>query len=521
MVATDHVLASMAGATLLVEGGNAVDAAVAAALAAGVVQPSGSGLGGGGFAMVLTAEGVPIAIDFREVAPKLAARDMFVTADTDDSSRLGGLAVAVPGEAAGLATLSEKWGSRTMVRAAQPAIQLARDGFEVGSHLDSELKDQGPTALRLSRALFELDHIPGLGEIVRRVKLANTLERLISDNLVAFQAGPTSRDIATSVAHAGGVMILEDLENYEVRIRDPLIGSYRGWTVYTMPPPSSGGIALLQVLSVLEGTQIATTGGVEWLHRFIEALKHAFADRARYMGDPDRVEIPIDTLLSADRVGEIRSQFNPMITQEPGFYGTPVDPGRDGGTQHISVIDRDGMAVALTTTINTAFGSQVVGAESGVLLNNEMDDFVARPGVPNAYGLVGSEANAVSPGARPLSSMTPTILVSPDGKRRISIGASGGPYIISSTLQVIVNIIDFGMDPVTAVTRPRIHHQWAPNTLFVDTGFESTQLDELASLGHNTQTFPFYSSVQVVVWDGGQFSGASDPRKAGGPAAPR
>ncbi len=519
MVAADHRLASQAGAAVLEAGGNAVDAAVAAALASGVVQPSGSGLGGGGFAVVVTPDGTPAVLDFREVAPAASTRDMFVQAPRPDASRLGGLAVAVPGEPAGLVALHERWGSLPLREVARPAIQLAR-GFPVGAHLAESLAGLAEAGAGLSALLFDASAVPGRGERVRRDRLGGTIQALVRSRGRELTHGGIAADIVAAVRDAGGVLAAADLADYTPRDRPPLVGSYRGWRVVTMPPPSSGGVVLLQVLSVLEGYDLSVYGhnSADLYHLYAEAFQHAFADRARYMGDPDRVDVPIDAMLDPARIAQIRQQILPGRTFGRDHYGTPLDIGRDGGTLHISVLDDDGMAVGLTTTINTSFGSRVVAPRSGVLLNNEMDDFVARPGEPNAYGLVGTEANAVAPGARPLSSMTPTVLISPDGSRRIVVGASGGPFIISSTLQVIVDIIDFDADPVEAVSAPRIHHQWAPEKLFIDEGVSPDTERALAGRGHVIQRMPFFSSVQVVVSTEDGYLGASDPRKGGWPA---
>jgi gamma-glutamyltranspeptidase/glutathione hydrolase len=272
----------------------------------------------------------------------------------------------------------------------------------------------------------------------------------------------------------------------------------------------------------LEGSDLSTlgAGSAALWHLQAEAMKHAYADRARHMGDPDRVSVPLQQMLASDRVAEIRASFDPQRTLSPERYGTRLDIGKDGGTQHISVIDQEGLAVALTTTINTSFGSAVFSPRFGLLLNNQMDDFVARPGQPNAFGLVGSEANAVAPGARPLSSMSPTVLISPDGRRRIAVGASGGPFIISSTLQTIVHMIDFGMDPATAVAAPRMHHQWAPDELVVDEGTPVEVVVALQARGHKVRQMPFFSAVEVVDWSAERQLGASDPRKGGRAAAP-
>ncbi len=519
MVAADQSQASEAGATVLRMGGNAVDAVVAAALACGVTQPSSSGLGGGGFAVVVAPDGGRHVLDFREVAPAAATRDMFVTAAAKDASTTGGLAVAVPGEAPGLVALQAAHGRLPLARVVQPAIQLARGGFAAEHHLVTSLASKGELGRALAGQLFGLPALPREHDVVRNPALARSLAMLAGTRGAAFTDGPVARDLVAAVKKAGGILTEQDLRDYTPRVREPVVGTYRGWTVVTMPPPSSGGIVLLQVLKVLEGFELPDLGhnSSEHVHLLAEAFQHAYADRATYMGDPDRVEIPTERLLSADRVAEIRRQILPSRTFDAAFYGTGADVGQDAGTQHISVIDADGMAAALTTTINTSFGSKVVATRSGIVLNNEMDDFVARPGEPNAYGLVGSEANAVHPGSRPLSSMTPTVLVSPEGQR-IVVGASGGPFIISSTLQVISNIVDFGMDPSEAVAAPRAHHQWQPRVLMLDAGFPRDVVQGLEARGHETKQFDFFSSVQVVVQDADGVTGASDPRKGGWPA---
>ena len=516
LVVTDHPLGSAAGNRVLDAGGNAVDAAVAAALAVGVVQPAGSGLGGGGFAVIVTPQGESVVIDFREVAPAAAHRDMYVQDGLpDDASRIGGLAVGVPGEAAGLAELHRRWGTFPLSRLIEPAVDLAEGGFVLHAHLEKSLQAAGQAGPTLATALFGQTVVPARGDTVRRLALAKTLRAFGESGEEVFRSGWVGRDLVAAVREEGGVLTPQDLKAYAVRERQAVEGTYRGWRVISMPPPSSGGVVLSQVLGVLEKTDVTSLGhnSAAMLHRVAEALKHGFADRARYMGDPDRVTVPIDALIEPARLQAIHDDFNDAKTHPPAHYGTPVDIGSDSGTQHISVIDKDGLAVSLTTTINTSFGSRVVGARSGVLLNNEMDDFVARPGEANHYGLVGSEANAVAPGARPLSSMTPTVLISPEGDQRIVVGASGGPFIISSTLAVILNIIDFGMDPAEAVSVPRVHHQWAPNVLFVDTHMSPDTLELLRSRGHEVKVFDFFSSVQVVHLNGGTALGAADPRK--------
>jgi gamma-glutamyltranspeptidase/glutathione hydrolase len=519
MVAADHRLGSAAGAEVLAAGGNAVDAVVAAALAVGVVQPAGSGLGGGGFAVVVQPNGEASVLDFREEAPGAATREMYVMAGADDASRIGGLAVGVPGEAAGLVELHRRWGALPLATVAAPAIRLAKDGFEVGHHLAEALAGLGEEGPALAMGLFGSSEVPVEGDHVERAKLGKTLELLVATRGGVLTSGKAAADIVRSARKAGGVLTEADLAEYRPKDREPVVGSYRGWKVITMPPPSSGGAVLLQILGVLESSDVAGLGAhsAAYFHRLTEAMKHAFADRARLMGDPDRVEVPVGQIVSAERIAAVAADFDATRTFESEHYGIPVDPGTDGGTQHISVLDAQGMAVALTTTINTSFGSRVFGSKSGVLLNNEMDDFVSRPGEPNHYGLVGSEANAVAPGARPLSSMSPTVLISPDESERIVVGASGGPFIISSTLQVIVDIIDFQMDVAEAVSLPRIHHQWSPNTLFVDTHTSPDTIAVLRGLGHRVTVMDFFSSVQVVRSGPEGIEGASDPRKGGWP----
>lgn len=518
MVASDHALASAAGAQILEQGGNAVDAVIAAALAAGVVQPAGSGLGGGGFAVVVDEQGHSFSLDFREIAPAKAHRDLFVQNDDPNASRTGALAVAVPGESKGLIELHRKFGSLPLEQIAKPAIVLAEEGFAVGHQLHSALQkvDSGKT---VARDLFGLSEIPNRNAVVYRPRLAKTLRDWAKTDGKVLTKGWVAKDIVRTIKSANGLVTHKDLKTNQPRERVVLTGTYRGWKIYTMGPPSSGGLVLLQSLSVLEGWDLAALehNTAELLHLYGEVLQHAFADRANFMGDPDRVDIPIQKLLAKDRISEIRSLYSANKTLPAERYGTRIDIGDDGGTQHISVIDANGMAVSLTTTINTLFGSKVIAPKSGIVLNNEMDDFVARPGEPNSFGLIGAESNSIAAGAVPLSSMTPTILVSQDGKTKIAIGASGGPFIISSTLQAIVNIIDFKMNPSAAVSVPRIHHQWVPRKLFCDQGISKDTRLLLGQKGHDVNVFPFYSSVQVVVLDQQGYSGASDPRKGGWP----
>jgi gamma-glutamyltranspeptidase/glutathione hydrolase len=519
-VAADHALASACGAEVLERGGNAVDAAVAAALCAGVVQPAGSGLGGGGFALVHLPDGPTVSLDFREVAPAAAARDMFVGEDgqvIDGLSRAGGLAVAVPGEPRGLAHLHATWGELPLRTVVRPAIRLAARGFPVGVHLSRSVV----------RSKAEQVHAatgdPPAGASWRRPALAASLRAFAARGGEALSEGRRAQALVEAARAGGGVLTVEDLGAYVPIERPVLTGVFRGLTVETMAPPSSGGIALLQVLRALDDDALAGLGhnSSAYLHRLTEAFKHAFADRAHALGDPSFVDVPVRDLLDEARIEAIRQAFDPARTQPTEAYGDLIAPPRDAGTQHISVLDADGGAVALTTTINTSFGSGLWPESLGYPLNNEMDDFSAQPGTPNAYGLVGSEANAIMQGKRPLSSMTPTLVRDAAGEVVLVVGASGGPTIITSTIQVILNVVVFGMDPAAAVAAPRIHAQWIPDVVFLEPELPEDVRSALRARGHELVVMPAFSAASAVSRRDGAavVEAGSDPRKGGRPAA--
>ena len=515
VVATDHVLASEAGAWVLEQGGNAVDAAVAAALAVSVVQPSAAGIGGGGFAVVVDGDERWV-LDFREVAPAAGHPALFQDDQgevIDGLSTEGGLAVAVPGEARGLAALHAKAGQLPLSTVAQPAIRYAKKGFPLGDKLASGLEKRP----QMATALFGLSEPPVPGTTLARPRLAKALKSFVTTKGESFHTGWVAEDIVQAVQAAGGVLTLADMASYQPTEREPLVGRYRDHTVITMPPPSSGGAVLLQVLAVLDGYALDTLGhgSSAYDHLLAEAFQHAYADRAAFMGDPAFTEVPIHLMLEPERIDEVRASIHPAHTLGREDYGTSVGVAEDAGTEHISVMDAQGMAVALTSTINTGFGSKVVAERSGVLLNNEMDDFVSKPGVPNTYGLIGREANQVEPGKKPLSSMTPTVVLDPDGAPLMAVGASGGPMIISSTLQTIVNVLDFEMDVGDAVAAPRIHHQWVPELLFVEPLAPADVRTALEARGHALKIFEHGSSVQAVMREDEHFVGAADPRKDG------
>jgi gamma-glutamyltranspeptidase/glutathione hydrolase len=433
-----------------------------------------------------------------------------------ERSRTGGLAVAVPGEPAGLALLLARHGTRSPRAVARPAIRLAARGFPMGAHLADALdRTRHPEV----RAAFPEPYRHGTR--VRRPELARTLRRWARTGGRSWVDGADARAVAAEVQRAGGVLVADDLAAYAVAERAPVVVPFRGWTVVSMAPPSSGGAVLAQVLRVVEDDDLVGMGlnSSAYVHRLTEAFKHAYADRAAAMGDPDFVEVPVAALVGEARVAAVRAAYDPARTLPTEAYGAAAQLPEDGGTQHISVVDAAGGAVALTTTINTSFGSGLVVDGTGVILNDEMDDFAAAPDAPNAFGLVGGDANAVAPGKRPLSSTTPTLVLDADGDVVLAIGASGGSTIISAVTQVILNSLVFGLDPQEAVASPRFHHQWRPDELWLEPGFPADVREALAARGHAIVERPGYSAVQVVAVGEGGASGASDPRKSGAPAA--
>ncbi|MSQ00994.1 MAG: gamma-glutamyltransferase [Myxococcales bacterium] len=491
-VAADHGRASEAGAEVLRAGGNAVDAVIAAALASGVVNPSGSGLGGGGFALVVPPRGSAAVLDFREVAPSGATMAGFAAGG--DSVR-GGQAVAVPAEGIGLAELHRRYGRASLATIVAPAVALAEQGFERGPHLAAALE---------SAPDMEVLFLSGN----RRPSLAAALRAWAETDGEAFRSGWVAQDFVDAVARNGGTLTMADLAAYQPKTRNPLRGQLGERTVLTMPPPSSGGIALLQ----LAGAVNSMTS----LHCEIEATKHAMADRAAWGGDPDFARVPVDLMLARARIAAIAADCggHPLA---PAHYGTAIPRADDHGTSHISAMDAEGWAVALTTTVNTSFGSHLVATRSGIVLNNEMDDFATRRGQPNAFGLVQGESNEVQPGKRPLSSMTPTVVLGRDGRPELSLGGSGGPFIVTATWQVMKAVLLQGVPLADAVAAPRWHHQWMPDAVMAEAGVLGR--DELVALGHDVRTVdkPF-SSVQVVARTPTGFAAASDPRKHGAPA---
>ncbi len=538
-VAAEHRLASEAGVEILRRGGNAVDAAVAAALATGVVNPSSSGIGGGGFVVIWDERrSKAFAIDFRESAPRGATRDMYVRPDGTvdaDASRTGPLAVAVPAEPRGLDLALRRHGTIRFAEAAAPAIRLARDGFAIEAHLASAIaggRDRLAADPELARVFLHEDGSPKReGELLQRPALAATLERLATAGVDDFYEGDIAADIVRAVSppHAAAEtrpaspLGAADLASYRPIEREPLRLRYRGREVLSMPPPSSGGGVLGEALGVFELWNVGALDplGPTWAHLAGETMKNVFADRAELYGDPAFTDVPLARLLGARHRDEIAARIDWKRALPARELSARGDAARDGGTSHISVVDGSGNAVALTTSVNTSFGAGLSVPGRDIVLNNTMDDFSAQPGKPNAFGLVGSDANAIAPGKRPLSSMTPVIALR-DGDVEVVAGASGGPLIITSTLQALVGVIDFGRSTRDAVGAPRVHHQWLPDKLFLEAGFPEKTWRDLRGAGQDVAPMPAKASVQEIRVKGSGddrvLEATSDPRKGGVPA---
>ena len=523
MIAAEHRLAAEAGLRILQRGGNAVDAAVATALAVGVVNPTSCGIGGGGFMMVFDHAARRVsALDYREAAPAAARRDMFARDGkaVPELSLRGGLAVAVPGEVAGLFAVLTRFGTMPFATVAESAIAYARDGFAVEPHLAEGIA-RFADAIRqqpaLAAILLHSDGTPLLsGETLRQPALADTLERIAHDGEPAFYSGPVAAAIVDSVRASGGVMTRHDLASYRAKWRPPLEAEFRGYDVYGMPPPSGGGAGLITALNMMRADDLNALehNSPTYLHLLAESLQFAFADRATYYGDPDFVRIPVQALLSPQRGRTLRHRMSAATTFSPPYYGDHT-LGDDAGTSHVSVVDRAGNAVACTTSINTTFGSMLVAGDTGIILNDTMDDFSTQPGTPNVFGLIGSEANSIAPGKRPLSSMTPTI-VTRRGQVVAVAGGSGGPFITTGTLQVLLNVLAFGQDAQAAVAAPRIHDQWVPPYLMVESGIGPNERWALHRLGHQDVDTPGGGAIGLVLRGAdGRLDGAADPRKGG------
>ncbi|WNK21519.1 gamma-glutamyltransferase [Halomonas piscis] len=524
MVATSHTLASEVSRDVLANGGNAVDAAVTAGFALAVTQPRSGNIGGGGFMLISDEDsGEVIAIDYRETAPAAATETMFQDEEGDavtERSRYTHLASGVPGTVAGLALALEEYGTLSLEEALAPAIRLAEDGFAVPPRFVKGLEDTRerfePWEASMAKFFKEDGSSYRAGEIFRQPDLAATLKRIADNGASEFYEGETARLLVDEMDRHGGLMTLDDLAGYEPVIREPSHGTYRGHDVYAMSPPSSGGAHIVQMLNVLEGYSIGEMGfgAADTMHVMAEAMKRAYADRAEYLGDTDFVDVPLDGITSTDYADELREQID-MDKATPSDEISAGDPAayESNETTHFSVVDGDGLAVSNTYTINFSYGSGIVAEGAGFLLNNEMDDFSAKPGVPNAYGLIGGEANKVEPGKRMLSSMTPTI-VKKDGSNFLVTGSPGGSRIITTTLQVLMNVIDHDMNVQSAVSAPRMHHQWLPDEVRVEAGFSPDTLELLEQRGHTVSQKSAMGAAQSIVIEDGVFYGGADPRRS-------
>jgi gamma-glutamyltranspeptidase / glutathione hydrolase len=533
VVAADHPQASQAGAAILEQGGNAVDAAVATSFALSVVRPQSCGIGGGGFMLIAmqnqpndaTKKPLRVALNFREQAPSVLDNNTLTQLDAPGASTTTGLAVAIPGSVPGLLHALETYGTLDRATVMQPAIDLARNGFLVDEALyKSALNrrdwyNEEPSRKNTHAFVWNRYVRPGaihVGQLLTNPEQARALEMIAADGIEAWN-GPIAQAIATAVQSAGGIITTSDIASFEYQSLTPLSGTFADNLILTMPPPSSGGVALLQILHIIDRFRPADP--LQWNDYapvLVEAFKHAFADRARWLGDG----VDVSPLLEPNYLDTMADQIDLSQTHDPDYYTHASQLPDDAGTSHLSVIDAQGNAVSCTSTINLAFGSKLAVDEFGFCLNNEMDDFTSASGKANAFGLQQSSANIPAKGKRPLSSMMPTIILDQSGTVRCIVGASGGPRIITGTTQVILNILLLGMDAPRAVAAPRLHHQWIPNVVRLESEFlNSPTARQLESIGHSVELLADSSAVQAIVRNSaGGYTAASDPRKGGAPA---
>ena len=525
MVASEQELASRIGLDILKAGGNAVDAAVAMGFALAVALPNAGNIGGGGFMMVHDARtGRNVALDFREVAPSRFTRDIYLDAQgnvIDGKSLYTHYAVGVPGTVAGLEHALKKWGTMPLNKVVAPAVELADKGFVVSETLAKVLQQEQKNMGKwpATQAIFWKNGAPlQRGDLLVQKDLAQSLRLIGQQGAKAFYEGEIAQKIAAEMAPHAGALTLADLKNYKVVEREPVSGSYRGYQIVSMPPPSSGGAHLIQILNMMERWPMKEWGvnSARSVHHMAESMKLAYADRSEYLGDPDFVKVPLKGLTSKRYAEQLAAGIAPTQARDAKAIkpGQP-QPYESDQTTHFSVVDKAGNAVAVTYTLNTNFGSGIVAKGTGIVLNNEMDDFSAKPGVANAYGLIGGDANAVAPGKRPLSSMMPTMVLK-DGKPVLVTGSPGGARIITTVLQTVVNTIDYGMNPAEAAATPRFHHQWTPDELRIEKGFSSDTLALLRQWGHKVAVKPAMGRTQTIQIRDGMLYGASDPRNPDG-----
>jgi gamma-glutamyltranspeptidase/glutathione hydrolase len=523
MVAARDRLAAEAGRDVLMKGGNAVDAAVVTGFVMAVTTPQAGNLGGGGFMMIHLAEtGQTVALDYREKAPLAASRDMFLDANGEidkEKSRYSRFAAGVPGTVAGLALALERYGTISLAAAIEPALRLAREGFPVNEDLYESLKTARPRIEKHAPQALPIFYpdagkAPIPGTVIRLPELAHSLQLIAEEGPSAFYSGAIADKIVADMEAHGGLITHRDLERYQPVIREPVRGTYKGFEIVSMPPPSSGGVHVIQILNILEGFDLKATGhnSAETIHLMAEAMKHAYADRSKHLGDSDFNPVPVDGLTSKQYAKSIREKLN-LERATPSTEILPGEPIHEGlDTTHYTVIDQFGNAVANTYTVNFSFGSKIMPAGTGFFLNNEMDDFSAKPGVPNAYGLVGGEFNSIEAEKRMLSSMSPTIVLK-DGKPYLVSGSRGGSRIITVTLQVLLNVLEHGMNLSEAVSAPRIHHQWLPDVLSLERGISNDTIHLLKGRGYEIQSSEAIGTANSVMYKDGVFFGFGDPRR--------
>jgi gamma-glutamyltranspeptidase/glutathione hydrolase len=540
IVSSVHEFASRAGVEMMRSGGNAVDAAVATGFALAVVHPQAGNLGGGGFLLLRNADGKTHFIDFRETAPAAATEKMYLDAQgnvipesSKDSSLVGYKSIGVPGTVAGLVYAEKQYGKLSLEKVIAPAIKLARDGFPLAYEDAQDLKkDKYLAQFPESRRIFLRDgNFYQPGEVFKQPELAHTLERLAKDP-DTFYHGAMANELAAAIHKGGGLVTAEDLAAYEVKEREPIRGSYRGYDIISAPPPSSGGVALVEILNILEGFDLAKFGNrsADAIHLEAEAFRRAFYDRAEFMGDPDFAKVPVAQLIDKKYAAAWRDSIDTNHAsaskdlKRPAIFSEleriaqsrPAAIREPENTTHYSVVDAEGNAVAVSTTLNDSFGSRVTAEGLGFLVNDEMDDFTAKQGVPNAYGLIQGPANAIGPGKRPLSAMTPTIVLK-DGKLFLVLGSPGGPTIITTVANVLIGVVDFSLDIQEAVNAPRFHHQWLPDEILVEDRLSPDTMNILRSKGHKLTVRHFWGDGECIMVDPktGERLGASDGRHNG------
>ena len=518
MVVSGSPIASEVGREILRQGGNAVDAAVAIGFALAVVHPEAGNIGGGGFMIIRPRDGSVYALDYRETAPSRATRDMYRSAGPE-ASVTGQLAAGVPGAVAGLTEAHRRFGRLPFSTVIDPAIRLAEDGFEVDEYRSLSIADDSArlALFEASRASFLPGGRPPVpGSTLRQPDLGLTLETIRDSGAAGFYRGRVADLIVAEMERGGGIISHHDLTSYQAIWRDPVTIDYRGYTIYSMPPASSGGVTMGEILNIMEGFEpLAPFGSAALMHQEAEAMRRAFTDRNMYLGDPAFVQNPVERLLSKEYAASLRKEIGEQASVTPKF-----EPGgRGASTTHYSVVDAEGNAVSCTTTLNNSYGSAVTVTAAGFLLNDEMDDFATSPGEPNMYGLVQGEANAIAPGKRMLSAMTPSIVLDRAKQLFLVVGTPGGPRIITMVYHVISNLIDHRMKLPDAVMAPRMHHQGLPDSLQVEeAGFPPATLDSLRARGHGVAFRGTWGDVEAIIRTGQGWQGVSDPRRGGGGA---